>query len=251
MRQFGFVGKMRLEAAQRLLPEAVSTWRSQWCFGHGAEAASPLVIEAEAVPDDVALATMYWLHVEAGDGCFWLGTRGASAWHRLVMGDHADDAPVDAVAEHLQHQARLGLANTLLSELQLATVDVLATGSLPVVPGAVCSPQILLMLRGAGEELFILLDALLFNSHLPTPEAKQPLVARSSAIGSARIKLRVTLPLSEVAVADLSGLQVGDILKAETPLTQAFHLMTDRDTPLAKGFLARTQTRLALQLADR
>lgn len=248
MSPMGFVGKSRLEAAQRVLPEVVSSWRTQWCFG--AEAATQVAVLAAEVPGVTSLAAMDWVHVATAEGSIWLGCREVSSWHRMVFAEQANEVPVDTVAQYLVQQAQLGLANGVLAALERPAVAELSSDAVDP-PSSPFSPCVLVKTNSHGEELCMLLDASLLSAYLPMPEPRVALIDRKSVIGAARVKLRLSLPLSEISVADLSDLHPGDILKAATPLSQPFHLMTDQDALLAKGFLVRARTQLAVQLTDR
>jgi len=245
MRQIGYVGKSRFQAAQRVLPEALSLWRAHWCFG-GRDVASVLALTAEAMADASITATD-WRAAVTLNGSLWLGSCGPSCWHRLVFGEHAEDAPVDELGDYLIGQAQLALANTLLEALQQTPIDTMVAES-PIVTA--CSSRLLLTIPGNEADIFILLDASLLDAYLPIPEAKIPLLNRQQAIASARLKLKLTLPLSAISVADLSDLHLGDVLKTATPLSQPFHLTTNQDALLAKGFLVRAHTKLAIQLTE-
>ena len=116
---------------------------------------------------------------------------------------------------------------------------------------AVSGPRLLLTMPGHETDIFIVLDASLLDAYLPIPPARLPLLDRKHVIGGARIKLRLSLPLAEVSVADLSDLHPGDILQTAIPLSQPFHLMTTQDALIARGFLVRIHSQLAVQLTDR
>ncbi|MEK6788417.1 MAG: hypothetical protein AABY68_05655 [Pseudomonadota bacterium] len=248
MRQIGYVGKSRLEAAQRLLPGALSSWRSQWCFdGRNSASASAATLPAETADDISSIAT-HWQQAATPNGVLWLGSRASSNWQDLVFGEQAQDVPADQIAEHLIRQAQLALANALLDALQQRQVDTMAAAI--ATPVAACSPCLLLTVPGHEADIFIVLDASLLDAYLPIPAARIPLLDRKQAIGGASIKLKLMLPLAEISVADLGDIYPGDILKATTPLSQPFHLTTDQDAVVAKGFLVRAHSRLAVQLAD-
>lgn len=250
MRQMGYVGKSRLEAAQRLLPDVLSNWSSQWCFGRqDLETVLAATVTAEAV-DDASITAMDWQCAVTPNGGLWLGSRAPSSWHRLLFGAQAQEVPVDEVASYLTQQGQLTLANALLNALQQEPIAALFAEA-PTATVTSCSARLLLAMPGHEADILLVLDASLLNAYLPIPAARFPLLDRQQAIGGARIKLKLLLPLSEISVADLSDLHPGDILKAATPLSQPFHLVTDRDALVAKGFLVRAHTKLAIQLTDR
>lgn len=250
MRQMGYVGKSRLEAAQRLLPDVLSSWCEQWCFGYSNQATLFAATVITEVADDVGITATDWRYALTPDGALCLGSHESSSWYRLVFGEHAQEVPIDEMADYLIQQAQLALANALLEVLQQEKIPTIFAEA-PDAMATACSPRLRLTIPGHEAEIFILIDASLLNTYLPIPVARFPLLDRQHAIGGARIKLKLSLPLSEISVADLSDLHPGDILKATTPLSQLFHLVTDRDALVAKGFLVRAHTRLAVQLTDR
>lgn len=249
MRQFGFVGKTRLEAAQRTLPELVNVWREQWCFAVGTGDALLTVSDTQEAADDILLDAVRWLQVDTVAGRLWIGSPWVQSWPQLVFGRHADAVPADPTSDHLLLRAQLALANALLSQLQLDAITEFVEPE-AALANVISGPQILLMDRQQGSSLLVLLDASLLNHHL-APSVSQPtLTDRKQAIGSARIKLHIQLPLSDVSVASLSNLQPGDILKTETALSQRFQLIDEDASVLASGCLARLGQNLALQLTE-
>lgn len=249
MRHMGFVGKSRLEAAQRLLPDVLAEWRSHWCFEREETVIESVVSVTAESEGDASITAINWRYSLTPNGELWLGVCQSSSWHRVIFGDSEEGVPSDQVAAYLVGQAQMGLINAVLKVLQLAPVKVLCDEA-PVAIAAAFSPRVLLEVPVYEDGVFILLDANLLNAYLPIPPANTPLLERQHAVGGARLRLKLSLPLSEVSVADLSDLHPGDILKADTFLTQPFHLATDRDVLIAKGFLVRSDTRLAVQLTD-
>lgn len=249
MRQIGYVGKSRLEAAQRLLPGVLLGWRSQWCFASRDATAMPAITLPADAKDDISSIATHWQQAVTPNGMLWLGGRTESCWQYLVFGEQAQDVPADQIAGHLIRQAQLALANTMLDALQQRPIDAMDAG-VPT-PFTTCSSCLLLSVPGHESNIFIVLDASLLDAYLPIPAARFSLLDRKHAIGGARIKLKLILPLSEISVADLEDLHLGDILQTSRPLSQSFHLVTHQSALIAKGVLMRSHSWLAVQLADR
>lgn len=236
---WGFVGVSRLAWARELLPAAWAEWQQAWCFQKAGQAA----VRVESVaPADCGGTT--WLHARVPAGGLWLGFGEDADWHRLVFGP-VEQAPQDALATALIADARLALVNTVLQAAGQVPVGELVP-DVSAFPGHSC-PR--LVLHVADKSVVLLLDASLLDAALPVRAPAETLLKREQVIGSARVKLRVSLPLSSVSAATLSQLRVGDVLPTATPLSRRFEL-TLSDARQASGFLVRAGTDRALQLAD-
>lgn len=249
MRRLGFLGKSRMDAARKLLPGVVDDWRAQWCF---VDEQAPWLSECSdetALTEQGDVAVLAWQKAPGSKGAIWLAGQYPDAWRQVLFGAHAKDIPDDATARHLLVQAQLALVNALLAELQQAPVEAL-NAEAPSAPGAPFGDRLLLSIRGQGPLLYVLIDAALLERFLPPLPAKPALVNRQAAIGKAKIKLQVRLPLVSLAVGEMNSLQPGDILRARTELAQPLSLVSEQDEMLAEGYLARQQGHLALQLSN-
>lgn len=249
MRRLGFLGKSRLDAARKLLPEAVDNWRAQWCF---VDEQAPWVSDCgdeTALAGQEAVAALAWQKALGSEGALWLAGQQPDAWRQVVFGAHAKDIPEDATARHLLAQAQLALVNALLAELQHAPVEAL-TSEAPSAPGGLFGDRLLLSIAGPGTQLYVLLDAALLEQHLPPLPVQPALVKRQDALGNAKLKLHVRLPLANLALGEMNELQPGDILRARTKLAQPLTLVTEQGEVVAEGYLARQQDHLALQLSN-
>ncbi|MFD2642008.1 FliM/FliN family flagellar motor C-terminal domain-containing protein [Pseudomonas japonica] len=241
MRLLGFLGASRLAAARDTLPAQVEAWREQWCF---ADDAWSIECQAEQALDP---APLHWLRATSPHGALHIAGRHADSWRRAVFGTHAGQLPEDASATHLLEQARLALVNILLQALGQAPVQDLSAAA-PEAPGAALGPRALLRIELGDNALYCLLDAALFDAALPPLAAPPALVERKQAIGGARVRLTLQLPLTELALGDIDDLSPGDVLRAQARLDQPLTLASEPGDVLAKGYLARQQDRLALQL---
>lgn len=247
MRRLGFLGKSRLDAARKLLPEAVDNWRAQWCF---VDEQAPWLSDCSdetGLAEQEAVASLAWQKAQGSKGAIWLAGQQPDAWRQLLFGAHAKNIPEDATARHLLAQAQLALVNALLAELQQAPVEALVAEATSA-PGGLYNDRLLLSIAGPDTQLYVLLDAALLEQHLPSLPTLPALVNRQAAIGKAKIKLHVRLPLASLALGEMNDLQAGDILRARTELAQPLRLTTEQAKVVAEGYLARHQDHLALQL---
>lgn len=242
MRALGFIGASRLAAAERLLPEVIRQWREQWCFQGAAEQDCSCATESAEV---LALASASdWQQLEAGNGSFWLCAR----WQQIVFGPYAADAPQDQIGSQLLAAAQQALVASLLAALGSQVKGPLRAG-VPAALGAPLSPRLLLRASFGGEHLFLLVDASLLDDFLPRPTREYlPLQERRAAIGGAKLKLSVSLPFASLSVGEVNSLTPGDILQAGTHFLEPLDLNIPGKQTVAKGFLARRDEHLALQL---
>lgn len=249
MRFLGFLGKRRLDAARDLLPPQVEAWRQHWCFSNEAQAWRVSCDEERNLGEAALAGALDWWQADVEAGALHIAGSSADSWQHLVFGAHAGQVPDDASARHLLEQARLALVNALLQALGQAPVDSL-TAQPPVAPGAPLGSRALLRIELADIQVHCLLDAALLNLALPALPAQNPLVERKNALGKARITLRLHLPLVELALGDINDLSPDDVLRARAQLDQPLALATEHGEALAKGYLARSQGHLALQLIN-
>lgn len=246
MRTLGFIGKSRLEGAQALIPGLVKNWHEQWCF----DAQALCVVECSdevVLTEQAALAPLSWQKAQGKTGALWLSSCQATAWQCAIFGSLAKDVPSDATAEHLLKQAQLALVNGLLTGLQQGAVATLTTES-PCTLGGYMGSRLSLRISLQGGVLYLLMDAALLDHFLPPLPVTKALTQRELAIGGAKVKLHVRIPLANLSIGELKGLNPGDVLRANASLTQPLQLATEKSKVVANGYLARQQEQLALQL---
>jgi len=246
MRFLGFLGASRLAMAQQVLPAQVEEWRGQWCFA--SDAPWQVRCDAEqALADAAQAAGLSWLRGQSARGALHVAGLHGDSWTRAVFAGQAAQVPDDASARHVLEQARLALVNALLQGLgqePVASLDAQA----PHAPGAALGSRALLHIDLGDSTLYCLVDAALLDPALPALAQAAALTPRKDALGGARIRLELSLPLAELALGDINDLSPGDVLLARTRLDQPLTLSSTQGAPLAKGYLARSQERLALQL---
>lgn len=246
MRFLGFLGTSRLAMARQILPAQVEEWREQWCFAGDA----PWQVQCEAEQALTACgqaAGLAWQRAQGTRGAVHIASLQGDGWTRAVFAGQAAQVPDDASARHVLEQARLALVNALLQGLGQEPVAGLSDDA-PHAPGAALGSRALLRIERGDSTLFCLVDAALLEAALPVPAKPVALVQRKDAIGGAKIRLDLALPLAELALGDINDLAPGDVLLARARLDQPLTLSSTQGAPLAKGYLARSQARLALQL---
>lgn len=241
MRALGFLGVTRLAEANRILPSLLTQWRSQWCMQDGAELATECLDECSRA---IELAgPCEWRRVSVGRANVWF----AADWRKLLFGSYAADAPRDDVADKLIDAAQMALASCLLEALGCdATVAI--DGEAPFEPGALLGGRLVCTQGHGAERLMVLLDPSLLASCLPEAQRVLPLVTRSSAIGGVRLRIKVSVPFAKLPAGEVSNLTPGDILQGHTHFLEPLDLSVQDGKTVAKGFLARRNEHLALQL---
>lgn len=241
MRALGFIGASRLASAERLLPEVIRQWAEQWSF-HGA-AAPECSCAAESAEVLTLTNGANWQQADGGTGRLWLSAR----WQQIVFGPYAADAPQDQIGAQLLLAAQQALTDSLLAVLG-RKAGPLHDGK-PVGLGAPLSPRLMLRASFGPDDLLLIMDANLLDNFLPpVTRARPPLQNRRTAIGGAKLTLRVSLPFSSLSVGKASTLSPGDILQSDAHFLEPLNLTIQDQPPVAKGFLARRDTHLALQL---
>jgi hypothetical protein len=246
MRKLGFLGATRLTHAQTVLATVIEQWREQWCFS---DARLPVAVTIDAFNAAEALTELEaldWQRAEVGNSQL----RCSGAWNELIYGVHTQDVPADATARHLLAHAQLALVNGLLEALGHEPATQLLSG-VHSVKNSPLSSELLIQLSTAKAALYLLIDADLLNSALPVRTGKSPLVERKAAIGGARLKLHVQLPLTHLPIEDVQDIKVGDILLGDASLGAPLQIATAPTQVVAKGYLARQKQHLAIQLVSR
>ncbi len=246
MGKLGFLGKTRLQQAQTVLPTVIEHWRNQWCF---TDARQPVEVAIEAVSTSSHQAhfeSLSWQRADVGAAQLRCG----GAWSELIYGVHANEVPGDATARHLLTHAQLALINSVIEALGHKPVTQLLSDASGAKTGPF-SNRLLVRLGTPKDELYLLVDAELLNGFLPVRPSTTALVERKAAIGGAKLKLHVQLPLTRLPINDVQDIKVGDILRGDASLGQPLHLATAAGQIVANGYLARQHEHLAIQLVSR
>jgi len=246
MRYLGFLGASRLNMARQMLPVQVEEWREQWCFGDAEQWTIHCDCEQLLASHEQALG-LAWQRAQGPRGAMYIAGLRADSWLRAVFAAQAEKVPDDDSARHVLEQARLALVNALLQGLGQAPVASLDDEA-PHAAGAALGSRALMQIELGDTALFCLIDATLLEPALPALAKPTALTQRKDAIGGTKIRLSLALPLAELALGDINDLSPGDVLLATARLDQPLTLSSSQGAPLAKGYLARRQQCLALQL---
>lgn len=241
MRMLGFVGATRLRTARDRLPPVIRHWYEQWCFSDGRHACE---VSCSALDDTREVtSTEGWLRARSAHGSISL----AGDWRSIVFGPALHDVPEDESARYLLHEARLALVNTLLEALGHSRVSLLvAEPSKPF--SEALNAQVLLRLQVGQLTLSLLVDAALLNAELEPAAPRKPLLERKQALGNARVKLSVRLPLASLSIGEMRDLRPGDTLRASALLAEPVSLLVADGPVVASGYLAKQRDQLAVQL---
>lgn len=241
MRMLGFVGTTRLRMACERLPAVARHWYEQWCMP---DARHTFEVSCSALDGSSEWAsTQAWQNAKSVNGSIRLAGDGAS----MIFGPFMHDAPEDETARHLVREAHLALINHLLEALgQHGVSDLTAESSWS--PSGLFSAQVLLQLRVGPSTLHLSLDAALLNAALEKPVARTPLIERKHALGNARVKLSVRLPLASLSIGEMRDLRPGDTLRASALLADPVSLQLAEGPVIAGGYLAKQHGQVAVQL---
>ncbi|WP_431495034.1 FliM/FliN family flagellar motor switch protein [Pseudomonas brassicacearum] len=157
------------------------------------------------------------------------------------------DAPEDETARHLVREAQLALINDVLEVLGQSGVSHLTVESSQPSWGLL-SAQVLLQLRVGQSTLHLSLDGALLNAALEKPVARTPLIGRKQALGNARVKLSVRLPLASLSIGEMRDLRPGDTLRASALLADPVSVQLAEGPVIAGGYLAKQHGQVAVQL---
>lgn len=251
MRRLGFVGKTRLEAAQKLLPDALYAWHKQWCFSSEDSLIEARCIDEASGTGNLTYGSARWHKAESAEGSIWLHSMCREDWLRLLFAHLEPEVPNDQIAGQLIERAQQALVNAVLAALGKETFVAL-------VPAETTATDVRLSSRVGLElsfsdscpPLVLLLDAGLLDACLPAVTRAPTLSLRQDAIKTATVTLRLSLPPVAIPVGEIERLQPGDVLRTTTSLDQPLAMGVEGDDGLLKGYLARSGDSRAFQFIN-
>ncbi|WP_256261195.1 FliM/FliN family flagellar motor C-terminal domain-containing protein [Pseudomonas gingeri] len=227
--------------ARDRLPSVVSRWYGQWCMADGQGACEVKCMALDGAVEQSPAPP--WQKARAGAGSISL----AGDWQTLVFGPFSREMPLDETAQHLLCEAQRTLIGDVLEALGQGSISSLETA--PSGPsGGLLNAQVLLEICVGQASVLLLLDAILLNVALTPWAPREPLVERKQALGKAKVKLSVRLPLASLSIGEMNDLHPGDTLRSRGLLTDPVSLQIDEGPVVAGGYLARQQGHLAVQL---
>ncbi|WP_338498431.1 FliM/FliN family flagellar motor C-terminal domain-containing protein [Pseudomonas sp. WP18] len=241
MRMLGWVGVTRLRMACDRLPPVARHWYEQWCIRDERQACE---VSCSTLSDSSGLTpALVWQRARSTNGSISL----AGDWRSIIFGSFNQETPDDEMSRYLLGEAQLALVNHVLETIGQPPVTLLTDE--PSCPfSTVLNAQVLLQLRMGSSTLYLSLDAALFNAALEPSAPRKPLIERKQALGSARVKLSVRLPLASLSIGEMRDLRPGDTLRAGALLADPVSLQLAEGPVVAGGYLARQHDHLAVQL---
>jgi hypothetical protein len=240
-RRLRWQGSTRAEQCRQALLVRVERWLADW----SADAPAAQLRGA----DDAGVAVAAWRSLGRGGARVWLGTS-ADAPATLA-------AALAALAAPDRRELAAGLGRRALADLlqrllpaghggDAATAAPDADDIAPRFGGLTFAGT------GALEGVVVVLDLGACDALVPpAPIPALVLAPRASAIAGESVPLDVVVGLGDVALADASGLRVGEVLLAGPLRDLAVTLRAPAGAPLMTGALTRAGDRMAVSLQSR
>lgn len=240
MRKLGCVGASQYDIAERLLTDPISQWKEKWCFKDASDSPPHVFTPGKAQ----ALLEHDWCSSASEVGGLWI----AADWCTFLFARHATEAPLDRVLEELVSAAKAALCSSIweaLNQKHAPSVQRLAPANLDLP----LDDRILVCFSFNGDKrLLVLLDGALLGPFFPRAPRELPLIKRADAIGNMKVKVRASLTFASLAIEDVDRLAVGDVLPGGAALDQPMNLTVADNKVVGKGFLAKKDGKVALQL---
>jgi hypothetical protein len=248
--QFGWIGATRRQAINVTLGHVLSAWQQDWAM-RGGDGTVAIDAASEWPSDAMVHSLPRWRSAGGACAVHLRGSRYA-VLGRWLAGMHEDDGV--GLAESLGRDALADLARR---------VHAAAGGTSPALAAADADTGVLDGLRASagachasfklgGADIDVLLDRAMCASLAPLAparEGQQPaLVARGATLGEVGVRLDAHIDFGMACLADLSNLQVGELLVSDTPLTAPLGLGTGTGRPLLAARLSQHEGAYALRI---
>lgn len=231
-----WTGPTRRAALQREVERRLQGWASGWLRGDE----RPVLSAADPLP-----ARLSWSVATAPSGELAVGLvhDGLEALGAALLGCTAAGAA--GLAQGIGARALRDLARALLGEDDVQP----AGGERSPRELAPRAGGLLLRLQLPGVSLWLHADAALCAHWAPRPApAARALVRRRDAIGPLAARLVVSLPLGPLALADVSGLRPGDVLRTQVRVGGLVRMTSDDGTVARVGHLAASGEHRAIRI---
>lgn len=240
MRRLGCAAASQYEIAEHLLVDVIREWQEQWCFGCS-DGSSVMAFSQEKSKTPVGYD---WYFSSSASGELWL----AANWATLLFSHHTAKVPDDTVRVKLINAAQASLVLALQKAFGMSSLNVPSKGA-PKGLGDPLDARLLLGFHlGGDSRLLVLLDTTLLDEFFPRVPRTLPIVPRADAIGGMKMQVQASLHFASLAVDDVNGLGVGDVLQSGVSLLRPMDLTVSSGQVVGKGFLARKSDKLAIQL---
>jgi hypothetical protein len=245
--RFGWLGAARRQSIAARLDAVLGPWLADWCTRSAL--AAPHVQSAAEWPHEANLAAANSFRSLIGECAFHLPHHSKAAFGRWLMDLQEEDGA--GVAEALAAEALADLAQRIHAQAGATDVTSMreiegesAADVFRAWAGAMHAP-----LQFGRLEVDLLLDRNLCSRLAPVSTVERPaLAARGHAIAGAKVPVEATLEFGLASLADLSNLQVGELIVSDTPLSTAADLRSIAGRRMASGQLSRAEGHLALRL---
>lgn len=249
MRRFTVLGADRLSVLSDQFETLIRRWYESWCISPEEKAALAVQIrEASGWASTSRLGHTEWAGQPCTNGAIWLGCSNDRTWRDLVFGRLSAMLPDDAVSEALLGEAREDLFARVADAAGLRQ-DGGLTRRHP--EGLYDKGRAIVLIRlGVGNfniDIFAQIPSDQVDSQ--TKVSAPQLERRQNAVSRSKVNLVVRLPLAELLLGDVYRLEAGDVLRAQSLLSEPFRLMLDTGVEIAVGHLGRNHDLRALLLS--
>lgn len=225
----------QLESLRALVEEAETAWRAAWGIAAAAPVRCTSMHEARSRPDLQPLA-------QASNAAAWIG------WIHEQEVDLFPGAPGTPLVAAARAASRRDREQRLRQALGMPSAP-FGAGSAPVAAGRWSGAARALL--ACGSELVVDaggLAALGKRVAAPAPEPK-PLAAMALAAMHRRVRVQARLADCTLDVGGLQGLQPGDVVRLDHPLSTPLAVHVSGGALLFSGFLAARAGCKAVELA--
>lgn len=244
--RYGWLGVTRRQALAGTLDSLLGEWVGDWCMQCDID--KPRAQIATEWPHGANLAKAKGFRSAAGQSaCHVRGLRHAALGRWLM--DLQDDDGV-GLAEALAAESLSDLSRRIHAKAMGSDPMALTEIAKPVDPDAfrAWAGALHAQVQLGRIELDLLLDRdLCVRIAQPPAGARHTLASRAGALAGAPLRLEAMLDFGSANLADLSNLQVGELLVSDRPLTTLISL-GHGGKPVASAQLCRTGDRLALRM---
>lgn len=248
---FRLFSEFQVLSFRKLLEQAISEWEKTWFVDEFRS-----VINFEDVRP--SLVKGEWLIFEQDIDSWVAWKSGDEAMHHLVATIFNATAVTQKSKSLVEELFRECIRNFIQEirknlpeaafDFQTEQIDTLESLRLGYGSGA-----LLAEVQGAFSRQYVAFGGGLIESLIGTDkrhETRYDLVKREFAIESYKANLEVTIGSADVTLADISNIDVGDVIQLNTQIGQPLVVRTPTGTPIASGQLGIFNNHKAVQLIN-